>query len=155
MLQIAVSGCEGSPYPRYRQNLTQRGIIMKKLTFLTSILLAAALGFSAPLMAAHHEGSSDEYAHDSGKKCPKKMGRISEKLGLDDDQKARFAEIMEAKHTRKKEIIEASGIKESLEQLHDETHEKLKSVLSEEQMEKFEKMKEKRHDKHKSHKCKH
>lgn len=128
---------------------------MKTLSFLTSILLAAALGFSAPLMAAHHEGPSDEYAHDSGEMCPKKMGRISKKLDLDEDQKAQFAEIMQAKHAKRKEIIEASGIKESLGQLHDETHEKLKAVLSEEQMEKFEKMNEKRHDKHKSHKCKH
>jgi len=128
---------------------------MKKISFLTTILLAAVLGVSSPLMAAHHKESSDEYAHDSGKMSAGKMERISEKLGLDESQKAQFAEIMKAKHARKKEIIEASGIKESLGELNDETREKLKSVLSEEQMEKFEKMKEKRHDKHKSHKCKH
>lgn len=134
--------------------------------------LIVAAGFSAPSIAGHsneHDSSAKpessakvcphNKAHGDGKKCEHhghcKHGRIARKLGLTDEQKEQFRQVMKEQYAKKQEIIEASGIRESLENLHAETVEKLDSVLSDEQLEKFEKH-HARHKKDREHKqCQH
>lgn len=69
------------------------------------------------------------------------MDKVVEKLELTTDQESQFREIMEAKHANMKKYREA---------LRAETLDKLKTVLTEEQLAKYEEISaHRRHHKHK------
>ena len=130
---------------------------MKKRNFLTrmaALVFALALA-PASLAGQKGEGYKDE-RHGEGEyhQCPHKkhsMERAVKKLDLNDEQRAKFVEVMQTQHQKKEEIIEASGIKEALRAHHEETMGQLATVLDEEQLEKF----RAHHAKHKSRRCKH
>lgn len=124
---------------------------MKKLSLALITVLIACFGLSSPVMAEHDKSSFfDEPAREGAKVCSKKLARMAKKLDLSEEQQAQFLEIMETQKNRKHEIIEASGVRESLKNLRLETKDKLGAVLTEDQLEKF----EHHHDRHRSHKRK-
>ncbi len=123
---------------------------MKKRSFIHAIMLAASIVVSPQLFAGHPcpYADGDAAGH---KMCPhKKMGFMpaAQKLNLTDAQAEQFRQVMEAQHARRNEIIENSGIRESLENLHAETRQQLEDVLDEEQLARFDEF----HEKRKAHK---
>ena len=127
---------------------------MKTSFYAIIIVLAGTIGYSVPLIAGHpeHHGVFDKGGESADKTCPHKKkghGHLTKKLGLNDSQRAQFEEVMKAQRAKRQELIDASGIKNSLKDLHGETVQKLSKVLDAEQLEKFETY----HAKRSSHKC--
>jgi len=119
------------------------------MTKLLTFIIVGSVVLASPALAAHHEkgaghhkGSGyDEEAmkakHDEYK--TEKMKKLSDELSLTADQKIQVQEILDAKWEKKHEIMKAKH--EQMDALREETHAKIKAVLTEEQQDKFEEMK--------------
>lgn len=113
---------------------------MKKFVLLTSILLLAAAPAFAHCgkcgvgedMKTMEEGEAHDKIHD-------KVSKMSEALGLTEEQTAQVTEALNAKMTKKAALKEEK--KESMDAIHTEYMDTLKSILTEEQIAKHEAMK--------------
>ena len=85
---------------------------------------------------------------ESGKGCDR-AGKLTEKLDLQDDQIEAVQQIMSEQQEKRREIFEANrdSMKKKMDSLHNDTKDKLNSVLSPEQMAEFEKLHAKRMEK--------
>ena len=78
---------------------------------------------------------------DSEKYC-EPGAKLTEKLGLEENQVDPVQQIMKEQHEKRREIFQANreALKNSMSALHNETKERLSSVLTPEQLQKFEEM---------------
>jgi len=85
---------------------------------------------------------------ESGKGC-NKAAKLAETLDLQEDQIEIVQQIMSQQREKRHDVLQASrdSMKEKMEDLHNETKDKLSSVLSPEQMAKFEEAHAKRMEK--------
>ena len=76
-----------------------------------------------------------------GKNCDR-AGKLTEKLDLQEEQIEAVQQVMNEQHEKRRELFQSSrdSMKEKMEGLHNETKEKLSSVLTPEQMTKFEEL---------------
>lgn len=93
----------------------------------------------------------------------KRTARLSEKLGLDENQKSKVKEIMTTQQKENQKVREEikaekeklrAKIEENLKKQHEELKEKLKTVLTEEQFKKWEELQKSNQEKIKNHKRK-
>lgn len=102
--------------------------------------LVAGLSVSGVAMASSHKHKHDE--HGKYANPEQKVEKMAEKLSLTPDQKAEILVIM------KEQSAQRNKLREAMRELREQSHEKIKQVLNEEQRERFSKMREKHHDKH-------
>jgi len=91
--------------------------------------------------------SQTSYA-ESGKGC-EKVGKLAERLDLQEDQIEIVQQIMKEQQEKRRDLLQASrdSVIEMMAGLHNETKDKLSSILSPEQMAKFEEAHAKRIEK--------
>lgn len=95
-----------------------------------AILLAMTVSFAATAESTTAASPAPAATANSGKLTKnhgKKMDKVAQELGLNEEQKTKMQAIIEEKHQKLKAI-------------HDETNAKLKAVLTPEQFTKFEGM---------------
>ncbi len=110
-----------------------KSFVINNSVLLKTAVLVLSLNLSNAAIACHHEGKGEREC--GGEYCdykPKKVAHLAKKLGLNDDQKASVQAIM-------------AEAKEHKMALRKATHEKIKAVLNEEQLEKFESMHQHKH----------
>lgn len=83
-----------------------------------------------------------------GKDCDR-AGKLTEKLDLQEDQVEAVQQIMSEQHEKRSDLFQASrdSMKEQMQGLHNETKDKLSSILTPEQLTKFEELHAKRMEK--------
>ena len=92
--------------------------------------MVAAAAFSLIALAAAPAFAKEERQKDPGKH----LEFLDKKLQLTDEQRGRVDQLLKQYHTR------AQSLKEQLESLKQEKHEKIKALLTPEQQGKFEKI---------------
>jgi Spy/CpxP family protein refolding chaperone len=71
-----------------------------------------------------------------------RAGKLTEKLGLEENQVEAVQQVMSEQKEKRRDLFQANrdSMKEQMDGLHNETKDKLSSVLSPEQMAKFEEL---------------
>lgn len=106
---------------------------MKK-SLLAGVLLGGLMALTAPTTPAHAgSGCKMKCCHDFS--VDEKLEKMTKKLGLTTEQQASIRTILEEKKTK------MEGLKEQMKSSGDETQEKIKAVLTDEQKTKYDDMK--------------
>ena len=128
---------------------------MKKLVLVITLLVT--FGVQAQERKERMKDTTPE------ERVEKRTARLSEKLGLDENQKSKVKEIMitqQKENQKVREEIKAekeklrAKIEENLKKQQEELKEKLKTVLTEEQFKKWEELQKNNQEKIKNHKRK-
>ncbi len=92
------------------------------------------------------------FADAGGKDCDR-GAKMAEKLNLQEDQVESVKKIMEEQHEKRRTVYKEhhEAMKKSMSDLHNETRERLSSVLTPEQLEKFDDMHKQKMERMKQH----
>lgn len=117
-------------------NQEQKETMMKKIA-LASAMLTGLIALTAPMKPIRaDEGGEKKWGREFS--VDERLEKMTKKLNLTTDQQASFKTILEQSKTK------MDAIREQMKSLHEDTQEKIRGVLTDDQKKKFDEMKKER-----------